>query len=71
MPLLPVLMVVHGEEELLHELYLVLLRPVLEVVQAHAPDTGVKTADQGSPSPLGGVPVVRNNPVGLYFYFDV
>jgi hypothetical protein len=36
---LPVLMVVHGEEELLHELYLVLLRPVLEVVQAHAPAT--------------------------------
>jgi hypothetical protein len=53
------LMVVHGEEELLHELYLVLLRPVLEVVQAHAPANGSKTADQGWG---GGVPEVRKRP---------
>ena len=33
------LMVVHGEEELFHKFNLVLLGPVLEVVQAHAPAT--------------------------------
>ena len=39
---LPVLVVVHGEQQLLHELYLVLLRPVLEVVQAHTPNSNTK-----------------------------